>query len=160
MKQETPKYSLKVATEEDFDDVKRLCLSFFHASIYNDKDIADDKVETLISEFIHLTHDRIAILGLLEGQPCGLIAGVVQPLLFNHARIASEIVWWVDEEHRRSKLGLQLLDAFEYWGEHIAKADYGQMVTLADDKSEHLDKYYRRRGYIPVEKAYLKTWQQ
>jgi GNAT superfamily N-acetyltransferase len=161
LKQETPEYSLKVATEEDFADVKRICLEFFAASIYNEHGIEEDKVDDLIFEYIRNPTERVAILAVLEGNtPCGLVAGTKSTILFNHATVASEVVWWVDKEHRRSGVGLQLLGALEYWALHIAKADYVQMVSLVDDKSDYLDTTYKRFGYQPVEKAYLKKWQQ
>jgi GNAT superfamily N-acetyltransferase len=154
LKLSTNRYDLKIAKALDFDNVKEMCLKFHAESIYKDKEIDDDKVETLVSEYIHLTDDRIVILGLLEGQPAGIIAGRILPLLFSEETVATETVWWVDPKHRGSRLGLQLVEAFEYWAKKVKKANLLQMSGLAN--TPEIDKLYQRLGYTLTEKVYLK----
>lgn len=160
MKPQTPQYDLKVANLTDLEDIKKITQAFFLSSIYKDKEYDTDKVNGLLIEYLFDPTDRVIILGLLEGKPVALFAAAVQQILFNDSRIATEVLWWVDAEHRRSGLGAKLIEAFEYWAIEIAKAEYTQLTSLVDDSSDTLDKYYQRIGYQPVEKAYLKAWQQ
>lgn len=143
-----------MASEKDFDDIKRMCLDFHAASIYNEKPYDEDKIDALISEYLHLTADRIIILGILEGKSHGLLVASIQPILFSSAKMATETLWWVDADHRRSGLGIQLIEAFEYWAYEVQKADFSQISLLGD--TPELDKLYTRLGYTLSEKAYLK----
>ncbi len=160
MKPQTRQYSLKLGAITDFDDIKRLCIDFYKSSIYNEYGHDEDKIDTIIGEFIYDPTNRIIILGLLEGKPVAILAASVQPIIFSKARIATEVLWWVDEEHRQSGVGLQLIEAFEYWAKTVAKADYLQLCTLNGEYAEKVGKYYERRGYTLSEKAYLKSCQQ
>lgn len=134
--------------------------SFFLSSIYSDKEYDADKINDLIHELLHDPTNRVIILGLLEGQPVAQLAATVQPILFNHSRIATEVLWWVDEDHRQSGVGGQLIEAFEYWATKIAKADYIQLCSLNGDNVDMVGKYYEKIGYKLIEKAYLKQCQQ
>lgn len=158
MKHKQAAYSLKVADTGDFKDVKRMCLQFHAASVYADKKCDEEKVNSLVHEYLLSPTDRIIILGVLEGKPCGLIAGATASVIFNDEKMVTETIWWVDEEHRGSRLGLQLIGAFEYWGREIQKASYVQMSGLAD--TPKLDKVYEKLGYKMTEKAFIKEWQQ
>lgn len=157
MKQSTKQYSLKVGALADFDDIKRMCLDFYNSSIYKDYGHDEDKIDSNICEFIYNPSNRIIILGLLEGQPIGMLAASVQPIIFSKARIATEVLWWVDVEHRQSRVGFQLIEAFEYWAGEVAKADLQQLCTLNGEYAELAGAYYERRGYKLSEKAYLKS---
>lgn len=156
MKPQTPLYDLKIATLKDLADIKRMAKSFFLSSIYSDKEYDDDKVNDIILELLHDPTNRVIILGVLEGKPIAQLAATVQPLIFNTSRIATEVLWWVDDDHRRSGVGQQLIDAFEYWATNIAKADYTQLCSLNGDMVDPVGKHYEKIGYTLIEKAYLK----
>lgn len=160
MKQLTKQYDLKVGGLKDFDAIKRLCIDFYKASIYSEYGYDEDKIDSIISEFIHDPANRIIILGLSEDKPVSILAASVQPIIFSKARIATEVLWWVDEGHRQSGVGLKLIEAFEYWAKNIAKADYSQLCTLNGEYADRVGKYYERLGYKLSEKAYLKQCQQ
>jgi GNAT superfamily N-acetyltransferase len=157
LKQATKAYSLKLGTLADFDDIKRLCIDFYKASIYSEYGHDEDKINSIISEFIYDPSNRIIILGLLESKPIAILAASVQPIIFSKARVATEVLWWVDEEHRQSGVGIQLIQAFEYWSKEVAKADYFQLCSLNGEYADKVGKYYERLGYKLSEKAYLKT---
>ena len=160
MKQPTQDYNLKIGTLEDFDDIKRICLDFYKTSIYSEYGHDEDKINTIIGEFIYDPANRIIILGLLESKPIALLAASVQPIIFSKAKVATEVLWWVDKEHRQSRVGVKLIEAFEYWAKEVANADYLQLCTLNGEYSEKVGNYYERRGYTLSEKAYLKSCQQ
>lgn len=157
LKQQTQAYNLVIGSEAHRDVIKEICKRFFKASIYSDLECKEDKIDELADQLLHDPTNGIVILAYSESSPVGVLAALVTPLLFNHDRIASELVWWVDEEYRASGLGRELIDAFEYWGKEIAKVNHCQLSSLSSDD---LGPYYEKRGYKFIEKAYLKTWQQ
>lgn len=154
MKPLTPKYNLKVANLTDLQEIKRMCKAFFLSSIYNDKEYDADKVHDTILELLHDPANRVILLALRGDKPCAVLAATVAPLLFNASRIATEVVWWVDDKHRRSGVGQQLIEAYEYWAINIAKADYIQLCSL--NGGDEVGQYYEKIGYKLTEKAYIK----
>lgn len=162
MKQQTQdsSYSLRLATLTDLDAIKRMCRAFFSESIYKDKEYDEDKIHETILELLLDPVNRLYVLGIHEGRPVAQLAATVTPILFNKSRVATEVLWWVDGDHRRSGLGIKLIEAFEYWAKNIAKTDYMQLCSLNGDMADPVGKYYEKIGFKLIEKAYLKPCQQ
>jgi GNAT superfamily N-acetyltransferase len=147
---------LRIATPDDFKDVRRLALSFYKASPYANLELDEEKLDQQVIEF--LTGDptkKIVILALHEEAPVGIIAGAVHPFLLNNSdTVAAETMWWLDEPYRKGRMGLRLLDAFEYWAKNVAHCSIAQMTRLKD--SERIGKIYDKRGYVPAETIHCK----
>jgi len=87
-----------------------------------------------------------------EGKPVGFIAGLLGPHFFNPAITQlTELLWWVDVEHRGGKAGVRLLDCFTEYGR--AHADW--TVFTLEEKSPVNPASLERRGYRLHEKSYL-----
>lgn len=80
----------------------------------------------------------------------GAIGGRMAPLYFSPTvRFMEEAFWWA------GKGGRELLDAFEFLAKRMgAKASY--MSTLDNEHVAAADRIMRRRGYVPLERRYLK----
>lgn len=82
----------------------------------------------------------------------GFIAGNVAPHPYNPSiTVLNELFWWVAPEHRGSRAGMLLLDAFTEYGK--AHADWTVMTLEAHSpvRSETLTK----RGYRAHETSFL-----
>lgn len=81
----------------------------------------------------------------------GAIGGLVAPHPFNHAQpIADELFWWSEGFE-----GLRLLQAYEEWA-----ASHGaiiRMTALEAVEPERMKRFYERRGYQPLERAYVRV---
>jgi len=79
-----------------------------------------------------------------NGVPAGVIGGLISPHLYNKdVHILSEIFWWVIPEHRKSRAGLLLLNAFTKFGREVA-----QIVTISKTNLSPInDRVLNRRGY-------------
>jgi GNAT superfamily N-acetyltransferase len=139
---------MKIATHEDFDTIYEMAMHFLEASPY--KDLGDkDTIAVLIGDILNSApSERIIVFS--EG---GFIVGAVTPFLFGPYRLATEVAWWVEPEHRGNGEGLKLLEAFEYWAKNVAQAKLISMSSL--DKT--VEKYYRKSGYKLYERAYMKV---
>ena len=132
-----------------------MALSFYEASPYSHVPIIHGVVDGTIDKLLLGEHtDSTVILSLSDGRPVGMIAGTVQPFLFNNDRVATEIVWWMDEDFRKGRKSFQLLNAFEYWAKNVAKCDTILMSTLNSLQSDRIGKLYEKRGYKPAENNY------
>ena len=80
----------------------------------------------------------------------GAIGGMIAPHPFNHATLlADELFWWSEGG------GLALLRAFENWAE--SQGAIVRMTALEAADPERVGKIYARRGYVPLERAYVKV---
>ncbi len=73
-------------------------------------------------------------------------------------RVAVEHMWYVHPSHRKGRLGLELQQAYEYWAQHVAKADAVQMGLLTNLVPDKVAKYYTRKGYNEMERVFIKCY--
>lgn len=82
---------------------------------------------------------------------CGALGGMVAPHPFNHAQpIADELFWWSE-----GREGLRLLEAYEEWA--AARGAVVRMTALEAVNPERMKRFYERRGYQPLERAYVRV---
>lgn len=82
---------------------------------------------------------------------CGALGGMVAPHPFNHAQpIADELFWWSE-----GREGLRLLEAYEEWA--TARGAVVRMTALEAVNPERMKRFYERRGYVPLERAYVRV---
>lgn len=140
---------MKIATIDDVAEVLEMSKQFMSSTGYTEYS-DEQNIRNLIESIVTGRQDQMIIL-LKPG--VGFIAGQATPFVFGPHYIASEIAWWINEEHRQTGAGTDLLEAFEYWAKNIAGCT---MITLTslDDK---VGKFYEKKGYKLYERAYMKA---
>ena len=92
----------------------------------------------------------------VDGELAGAAAAEYAPCMNNDAYLmGAETFWWVDPQHRRGGAGTALMDALEA----AAKAAGCHVFSMMSFEGEHLEllnAVYRKRGYQPTERAYVK----
>lgn len=139
---------MKIATIDDVDDVLEMGMKFLKKTGYT-KYSDEQNIRNLIETVVTGRQDQMIIL-LEPG--VGFIAGQVTPFVFGPHYIASEIAWWINEEHRKDGAGAELLEAFEYWAKNVAGCT---MITLTS-LDPKVGKIYEKKGYKLYERAYMK----
>lgn len=139
---------LKIATSQDFDTVYTMALKFLESIPYKDY-YDEDKMKYIVDMLMNSGKENSIII-LNENK--GMIAGIASDFLFGYVRQATEIAWWVEPEHRKSGVGQELLEAFEYWAKNVAGCKLITMISLDDQ----LGKFYEKNDYDLHERAYLK----
>lgn len=115
-------------------------------ALYDDEAYAQVFIETMVRDHLFLVADTVEF-GLV-----GLIAGTLEPHLYNPKMIClNECFWWVDEKHRGSKAGLLLLNAFVHWG----KANVDWIWMTLETHSPVKDATLIRRGFKEQERSFL-----
>lgn len=131
---------------------------FHEASPYHDKEEYDEsQVSDKILQFLE-SPDKTVIILLVNpetNRAVGMVIGVVTEGIFNRNRIAAELAWWVDEEFRGQQ-SLELFHAYNYWAEHVMKCSSVTMALLEDEGVEKLSRLYKRKGFVPVERAFIR----
>lgn len=90
------------------------------------------------------------------GRIVGTTAAMAYPFFFNrHHKTGNEFFWWVDPDHRGSNIGKALLDALEAWKETVNAKSF-TLSALESMRPEVVGEIYRRRGYMPSDRSYIK----
>lgn len=144
---------LKLATHDDFPDIKRLALAFANASPYKDLGIDEERIDDIIVTFLQSDkRDRIILLWMKDGKAVGILAGMIETNLFNMKKMAGDLMWWIDPEHRGGRAASEMMKALEYW----ARQRQCQILVMVDLLG-NLNKLYTRKGFIQRETTYMKV---
>ena len=142
---------VREATENDLFDILFLATSFSREAHEVHK-VDRVKVGELLTSLVQGENSAL-LLYEVEGKVVGFLAGLIHPMLFSHAVVASEVAWFVEKEARGSYAGKKLLEAFEAW----AKEQGADWVTMGDiTVVGNLGPVYEKLGYENTERAYSK----
>lgn len=137
--------SIRIATLDDIETLLKICHKFLLETPY--KNVTPDP-ETTRVWLTALVQSETSVAILADED--SLVIGVTVQLPFSSEVVASEIMWGsLKNGFQRAKVEKQLLEAFEYWGRNVVKADIIQIGSF------HGDKFLTRRGYARCETLYL-----
>lgn len=90
------------------------------------------------------------------GERVGAIGIAIMPSVFNSDHtVASELFFWVTEEHRCGGVGNQLLEHAEQVARESG-ATTMNMIALENSLPKQVRRMYLSRGYKPIERLYEK----
>ncbi len=141
---------------EDSEQVLKLIQEFCNEGL-GDFGLSFDRktLETTIQIF-STTPQCIAIVGLIDEQIKGIIAGTIQPSLFDmKEQICEEKIWYVTKNARGTKLGFQMLKLFEDYVQ-IKGAKRLIMVNIGNINNGVMKRFYERKGYRELETHFIK----
>lgn len=150
---------IRLATPEDEATVLGLLYEFYLASPYPPEDWNPDHVRKLFREVLGGGKANGVVFLAIDGKnrPVGLLGALKTILPFSGQEVGMELAWWVKPDYRKSRAGLLLLRAFEYWCSEIAKVKVYQVSSL--ENLPDVERLYEKYGYKMTEKAYIK-WQR
>ena len=148
-----PTVSLKLATEEDWFEVLRISRSFHEFYPYRSIPFQEDKVRILFDRYLSNPLEMIVIVAKTDEKTIGVLVGHLSELYFSNTKVAGELIWWVDEEYRRTKAGIQLFHAFEFWARKVSASFISGVNT---SETTDVSKVYIRNGYHLAETTYVK----
>lgn len=147
---------IRIAELSDVPEVLRMSKKFYASTSYHTYSgipMCDETVEQLAKDLI--TAGTLSVAEL-DGKVVGMLAMVGIPFMFNKAHThLGEVVWWVDEEARGTKLGIELLKEATNIGVDMG-ATHVQMATLASSP-EGLDAVFAKDGYKLTERLFTKV---
>lgn len=142
---------IRLATLEDMPELLRMGKAFFDVSGYGEltEFSAQDTEIVLIS--------LIEQESLLTDGKSGMIGFLVFPMFMNSSyTLSQELFWWVDDDKRKSKLGVQLLKAAEKQSKEKG-ADSMIMLSINDLNGDKVNKLYESLGYKRQEQTYMRA---
>lgn len=87
--------------------------------------------------------------GVLLTNESGMLGAACYEMYCSKDKIIQEVFWWSKGK------GADLLAAFEEDGRKRG-ARFAMVSALENEHIERIDKFYRRMGYVPVERTYAK----
>lgn len=111
---------------------------------------------TLERTFQQLMDAELGALLVVEGEGglIGATGALLHPHYWNADHITGqELFWWIDPEHRGC--GGKLFDALEGWVREQGASSF-TMIALDALEADRVSLIYRRRGYRPAERCFVR----
>jgi len=145
--------SARVCREATLDDLDRVCAMFerFRSeSHYAQYGPAHPDISTGLIERLIVSADGV----VLVAEDMGLLVGMIGLIMSDHPmsgeRMATELFWWLEPEHRGR--GAFLLRRAEQWA---VRQDAVRLLMISP-LSPTVDRMYEAMGYTPVETSWQK----
>ena len=140
---------MRLAVEGDAPEIMRMGRAFAEVAGFK----ADD-YSMLVTIRMLLDTGGLFVIG---DPPHGMVGAILYPHYFDRsATVAQEMFWWVDKEHRKSGAGMVLLEGLEKWAKDN-QAKSLTMIALAASDGDSMGRFYESRGYVPLERHYVKV---
>lgn len=146
---------LRPATAGDREAVVTLALHFHRATPYGGLLVVDSERVGVLFD-VALQDGIIFVAELENGDEGGELVAFLGLVLLTHTlsgdRYAEEVAWWVEPAYRSGTLGPRLLARAEAWAVENGCAFLKMVAPVGTE----VGLYYARRGYEPIETAFLK----
>lgn len=96
--------------------------------------------------------DRLCLIYERDGAPVGMLAAYAANHMLAPVKIASEIAWWIEPQHR-GRSAVAMLTAYEQWARQRGCALIHMVGLGADPVTAKL---YERQGYLAAERHFMK----
>ena len=150
----TKDYSIRKAAKEDVIDLAILGKQFVKESQNGFLGWNSSKVYDSLLDAVGRNDFGIFVL-CADTEVVGMLIAFVAPCFFSDVVQASEIAWYVDPEHRGSRMAVKMLDYFESWAEDQG-AVCANLMNLDVLNADKVAKMYNKRGYRLAENTFVK----
>jgi GNAT superfamily N-acetyltransferase len=95
-------------------------------------------------------------LAELNGAVIGIAGALIYPLYFSPTKkVAQELWWWLTPQARGTGAGGAMFKKIKEWSaQNNATAIF--MIALEDERAGKMEKLYRRAGFRPLERTFIK----
>lgn len=149
---------LKLLEAKDIPRFVDLCYNFHQNSPFKDLSFNKEKVEALAISIIKGDKTGSVVITIADDNHLlqGYIVGVTSETPFGNEKVALELAWWVEPEHRGSRKSYELLLAYKEWAKKV-NCNIVQTGFLEGFSPESLDKVYTKMGMIKHERGYMEV---
>lgn len=96
----------------------------------------------------------LALVSHVDDEPVGILVAYAFEPIFSTTKLAVEVFWYLDPEHRQGRRGIEMMQAYEYWAKLVGckVVQYGWLTS----SPEGMKKLYERAGAQLTEHVYHK----
>ncbi|QOJ19476.1 MAG: GNAT family N-acetyltransferase [Gammaproteobacteria bacterium] len=149
--------TIRKAIPSDTSELCRMALAMHETSPIKDEIPLD--VRSFISKVADLSTGGYGVVFVAEkedGALCGMIAGEIMQLWFNpDYKVAQEVFWWVDKDHR-GLLWRSLLNFLVSWATEEGGNKLSMRSSMFNDNMSKLERIYKKLGFISYDVFYIK----
>jgi GNAT superfamily N-acetyltransferase len=146
---------IRECAESDLPELMRMARDFLACTAFCHVELDEASLTKLVSGLNGET--GVVLVAERDGKLCGMIAMVAFPHYFNASVLAAqEFFWWVDPSARGTSVSIRLLERAEQWARDRG-CQTVHMLSLDKLNGENVEKLYRRRGYEPLERTYMRV---
>lgn len=149
------KYVIRDANQDDVFDltlsVKQFCKEIPHPAW---KRTDSQKISNVLSQLID-HNDGFVKVACHDNEIVGALVGMVSTAPINDYRFSQEIMFWFDPDHRNGKASHKLIDDYVSWSKKN-KCSFARLSTLDELLNSRVGVLFKRKGFNPVETAYVK----
>lgn len=143
---------IREATEQDIPALIEIGRKFYKLTPVDGISYCEQSIGNMIKTLIDGDNSVVFV----DDNVTGTIGGMVYPFWINATHLAgNESFWWVDES-ARGNLGLQLWTTLEKWAKNKGVKSF-QMMALESSEPKRIENIYKRRGYVPLERVFVKA---
>jgi GNAT superfamily N-acetyltransferase len=146
---------VRVAKQEDVPDLIRFARNFHKSSPYKWLRFDQKKVK---ESFERVTSspgtDMIALIAYKGDENIGMVVAAADSPPFSSEKVSTELAWWVEPEHRKTRAALFLFEAYEEWARRVGCRGVQSAYLL--DTNHDPSEFYIKKGYTEVESSFLK----
>lgn len=100
--------------------------------------------------------DMLMLVAEDAGEITGITGALIYPMYFNPAKLVAQELWWyLTPEARGGATSKMMFQNIEKWAKDKG-AEAMFMIALADARVDTMAKVYKRSGYAPAERTYVK----
>ncbi|MGD9682609.1 MAG: GNAT family N-acetyltransferase [Candidatus Obscuribacterales bacterium] len=145
---------VRVATLDDLNTLVRFSRKFQKNSPYKGMEFSNERTRQTLEAIIRTNGLKGIVLVALKGsEAVGMIVAMADYPPMSSDLMSTELAWWIEPEHRKSRRSLLLFETYEAWAKKIG-CKYIHSAYL--EGSTELTSFYNRKGYKKVETSFLK----
>ena len=153
-------YTLKLANSSDTDRLIVAAHKAYTVSPYISLVTFDpERITTMIHSLINLGVNHSMILYAEDndtGDIIGILAATSTFTLVGLEPIAAELMWWVSEDAKKTRLALQLVKGLEFWARKLKLSGIA-MSNMENNYTKSTEKFYSILGYRRTESTFFKS---
>jgi L-amino acid N-acyltransferase YncA len=144
---------IRLAIETDLPRITEMGAKFWAQTAYASVEYDPGSIEHWSRLMME---QQMLLVAELDGEVIGSVGAVSAPLLGNMKYIvATELFWWIEEEHRNAGLGQALLLGIEAAARQN-NVKFFSMVALEQVNADHAAALYLKHGYKMTEWNFVK----
>jgi N-acetylglutamate synthase-like GNAT family acetyltransferase len=144
---------IRQATEQDFDRILAMSELFWKETLYSEEFSAEATLPYIKMAF----ECGLLAVAQTNGNVKGFCAAVCMPMMGSGVMSGTELAWWIDEDARGGRMGIQLLGYMEYLAKN-AGVKYWNMVAMRSSMFDSVCGMYRRLGYRENELIFTRVF--
>lgn len=145
---------IRQATHDDIDALAKMGQQFLAYSPHGH--LVDPSAASMRESIQRIMDHGVVFVGTIGGEIVGCLCATMSNIWFSpDSKVAIELAWWVNEEHRAGTVAVRLVYAYEVW----ARAQGASVITMSNliiDGKPSSGTILERLGYIISEQTHIK----